>query len=187
MSSSLRPHRLQHARLPCLSLSPGICSNSCPMSQWCHPTTLSSATPFSSCPQSFPASGSFPMKVSEFQLQHQSFQWVFRVGFLKDWLVWSPCSPRDSKESSPVQFKSISSLALSLLYGPTLTSICDYWNTILLILHSLSYIITCKTIFAYGKILEIIEKNEEDNKKIQKPTSRVNPLLVPMYYLLTFF
>ena len=49
--------------------------------------------------------------------------------------------------------------------------------------HSLSYIITCKTIFAYGKILEIIEKNEEDSKKIQKPTSQVNPLLATMYYL----
>ena len=47
--------------------------------------------------------------------------------------------------------------------------------------------ITCKTIFAYGKILEIIEKNEEYNKKIQKPTSQINPLLVTMYYLLTFF
>ena len=51
----------QHTRLPCPSLSPGVCSNSCPLSQWCHPTISSSATCFSSCPQSFPASGSFPV------------------------------------------------------------------------------------------------------------------------------
>ena len=58
MSNSLQPHELQHTRLPCPSLSPGICSNSCPLSQWCHPTISSSVTPFSSCPQSFPVSGS---------------------------------------------------------------------------------------------------------------------------------
>ena len=57
---TLQPHELQHARLPCPSLSPGVCSNSCPLSQWCHPTITSSVSPFSSCPQSFPASGSFP-------------------------------------------------------------------------------------------------------------------------------
>ena len=61
MSNSLRPHRLQHARFPGPSLSPGVCSNSCPLSQWCYLTILSSFCPFSSCPQSFPASGSFPM------------------------------------------------------------------------------------------------------------------------------
>ena len=58
---SLWPHELQHARLPCLSLFPRVCSNSCPLSQRCHPTVSSSVTSFSSCPQSFPASGSFPM------------------------------------------------------------------------------------------------------------------------------
>ena len=57
----LRPHGLQHARLPCLSLSPGVCSHSCPLNQWCHPIILSSVVPFSSCLQCFPASGSFPM------------------------------------------------------------------------------------------------------------------------------
>ena len=61
VSDSLQPHGLQHARLPCPSPTPGACSNSCPLSQWCHPTILSSIIPFSSCPQSFPASGSFPM------------------------------------------------------------------------------------------------------------------------------
>ena len=57
---SLQPHGLQHARLPCHSVSPGVCSDSCPLSQWCHPTISSSVTPFS-CPHSFPSSGSFPM------------------------------------------------------------------------------------------------------------------------------
>ena len=58
---TLRPHGLQHARLPCPSPIPGACSNSCPSSWWCHPTISSSVIPFSSCLQPFPASGSFPM------------------------------------------------------------------------------------------------------------------------------
>ena len=61
MSNSLWPHGLQHTRLPCPSPSPRVCSNSCPCSQWCHPTMSSSVTPFSSCPQSFSTSGSFKM------------------------------------------------------------------------------------------------------------------------------
>ena len=61
MSNSLWSHGLQHARLPCPSLSPGVCSNSCPLSWWCLTTISSSVSPFSSCLQSFPASGSFPM------------------------------------------------------------------------------------------------------------------------------
>ena len=66
------------------------------------------------------------VKVLEFQLHHQSFQWIFRVDFPEDLLVWSPCSPRDSQESSPTpQFKGINSSVISLLYGPTLTSIHD--------------------------------------------------------------
>ena len=60
MSNSLWPHELQHAKLLCPSLSPWVCSNSCPLSRWCHPTVLSSIVPFSSCLQSSPASGSFP-------------------------------------------------------------------------------------------------------------------------------
>ena len=58
MSDSLQPHGLQHTRFPCPSLSPRACSSSCPFSQWCYLTISSSATPFSSCPQSFTASGS---------------------------------------------------------------------------------------------------------------------------------
>ena len=61
MSDSLRPHGLQHARPPCPSPTLGVHPNSCPLSQWCYPTILSSAIPFFSCPQSFPASGSFQM------------------------------------------------------------------------------------------------------------------------------
>ena len=61
MSDSLWPHRLQHARLPCPSPAPRAYSNSCPLSRWCYPTISSSVIPFSSCLQSFPASGSFPM------------------------------------------------------------------------------------------------------------------------------
>ena len=64
LSNSLWPRGLQHAQLPCPSQSPGACSNSYPLSQWCHPTISSSVIPFSSCPQSFPKSGSFP--VSQF-------------------------------------------------------------------------------------------------------------------------
>ena len=93
--------------------------------------------PFSSCPQSLPASESFPMsqhfpwggKVLEFQLQHHSLQRNPRADLLQNGLVESPCSPRDSQESSPTpQFKSIHSSALSLLHSPTLTSIHDYWK-----------------------------------------------------------
>ena len=72
-------------------------------------------------------------KALEFQLQHQSFQWIVRTDFLQDGLVGSPCSPRDSQESSPTpQFKSINSSALSFLSSPTLTSIHDYGKTIAL-------------------------------------------------------
>ena len=61
VTKSLGLHGQQHTRLPCPSPYAGVCSNSCPLSQWCHPTISSSVVPFSSCPQSFPASGSFPM------------------------------------------------------------------------------------------------------------------------------
>ena len=87
-ANSLQPPGLQLARFPCPSPSPRVHSNSCPLSRWCHPTISSSVIPFSSCPQSFPASGSFPVsqlftsvaKVLEFQ--HQYFQWIFKVDFL---------------------------------------------------------------------------------------------------------
>ena len=90
MSNSLQPHELQHTRLPCPSPTPRAYSNSCPLSQWCHPIISSSVIPFSSCLQSFLASRFLPVsqsshqvaKILEFQLQHQSFQWIFRTDFL---------------------------------------------------------------------------------------------------------
>ena len=89
MSNSLRPREPQHARPPCPSPTARAYLNPCPLSWWCHPTISSSVIPFSSCPQSFPASGTWLFKwVSsshqvakglEFQLQYQSFQWITRT------------------------------------------------------------------------------------------------------------
>ena len=119
MSNSFQPHEWQHARFPCPSPSPGACSNSCPLSGWCHPTISSSVIPFSSYLQSFPASGSFPMSqffASGGQSTGVSDLVSFlskknpRADLLQNGLVGSPCSPRDSQESSPTpQFKSINS------------------------------------------------------------------------------
>ena len=131
---SLQHHGLQHARLPCPSPTPRACSNSCPSSRRCHPTISFSVIPFSH-PQSVPASRFFQWassshqvaKVLEFQLQYQSFQCILRTDFLYDGLVWSPCCPRGSQESSPaLQFKSINSLAFSFFYSPILTFMHDY-------------------------------------------------------------
>ena len=106
MSDSLWPHGLQHTRLSCPSLSPRACSNSCPLSRWCHPTISSSVVPFS-CLQSFPASGSFP--VSQLftscgqKIGASASLSVLSVkiqGSLSNWLVGSPRSPGDSQESS---------------------------------------------------------------------------------------
>ena len=103
-------HGLQFTRLLYLPLSPRVCSNSSPLIWWYHTIVSSSAALFF-CLQSFPASGlvfsnelaflTEWAKVLEFQLQHQSFKWIFRVDFLRDWLLWSPCSPRDSQKSFP--------------------------------------------------------------------------------------
>ena len=97
VSDSLWPHESQHARPPCPSPTPGAYSDSCPSSQWCHPAISSSVIPFSSCPQSLPASGSFPMsqlfhevpKVLEFQLQLHcpSNEHPRLISFSMDWLV----------------------------------------------------------------------------------------------------
>ena len=135
VSDFLWHNGLQQARPPCPSPTPGVYSNSCPSSQWCHQTISFSVVPFSSCPQSLPVQSLFQWvnsspemaKVLEFQLQHHSFQRNPRADLLQNGLVGSPCSPRDSQESSPTtQFKSINSSALSLLHSPTLTSIHDH-------------------------------------------------------------
>ena len=150
MCNSLQPHGLQHARLPCSSLSPGVCSNSHSLNQWCYLTIPSSVPFFSACLQSFPALGSFSMNqffASDGQsigasasasVLPVSIQGWFPLGLT--WLVWSPCCPRDSQESSPApQFKSINSSMLSLLFGPTLTSVHDYWKN-----HNFDYMDLCQ-------------------------------------------
>ena len=131
VSNSLRPHGLQHARPPCPSPTPGVYPNPCPLSRWCHPTISSSIVPFSSCPQSFPASRSFP--VSQFFASGgQSIRVSASTSILpmnaQDWspLGWSGWISLQSKglsqESSPTpQFKSSNSSALGFLY--TLTSL----------------------------------------------------------------
>ena len=136
MSESLRLHGLKHARPPCPSPTPGVYSNSCPLSQWCRPTISSSVVPFSSRLQSFPASGSFPMS-QLFGSGGQSIGVSASVSVLpmnsQDWypLGWTSWIFLQSKGLSRVstpQFKSINSLALSFLCSPTLTSVHDYWK-----------------------------------------------------------
>ena len=137
MSNSLWSHGLKHTRLPCPSPLPELAQTHIHQVgdaiQPSHP--LSSPSPpalnLSQHQGLFRWISSLHQvaKILEFQLQHQSFQWIFRVDFLQDWLVWSPCSPRDSQESSPTpRFKSINSSALSFLYSPTLASIHDHWR-----------------------------------------------------------
>ena len=134
VSDSLRPHESQHARPPCPSPSPRVHSNSCPSSRWCHPAISSPFVPFSSCPQSLPAPGSFTMSqlfASGGQRIGVSASASFLPRNTQGWSLWNglvgSCSPRDSQESSPKpQFKSINSLVLSFLHSPTLTSIHDH-------------------------------------------------------------
>ena len=139
MSDSLQPHGLQHTRLPCPSPSPREGSNSCPLSQWYHPTISSSVVPFSTCPQSSPASRFFPgcwrfpsggqsIKASARLSNEYSGLISFRIDCL-----------RSSQESSPPPFEGISSSVLSLLNDPTLTSIHDYWKN-----HSFDFTDLCQ-------------------------------------------
>ena len=124
---------LQHTRFPCPSLSPSDFSNLCPLSQWCHTTSV---TPFSSCPQSFPAPGSFPMSWL-FPSGGQSIgasacvlpvniQGQFSLGLTG---LISVCPSNSQEFSLAPQFESIHSSVLSLLHSPTLTSIHDYWKS----------------------------------------------------------
>ena len=107
VSDSLWPHELQHARPPCPSPTPEACSNSCPSCQWCHPAISSSAVPFSSCPQSLPASGSFP-KSQLFSWGGQSTGVSASASVLpmktQDWspLGWTGWIPLQSKGLSRV-------------------------------------------------------------------------------------
>ena len=137
MFNCLQPHGLQNTRLPCPSPSSRACSNSCPSSQWCHPTISSSVVPLSSCLQSFPASGSFltsQLFISGGQSIEASVSASVFLMNIEDWsaLGWTGLISLQSKGLSRVfsntTFKSISSSGLSLLSGPTLTSIHDYWK-----------------------------------------------------------
>ena len=124
------------------------CSNSCPLSQWCHPTISSSVVPFSSCPQSFPSSGPFQRSqflasggqttgvASSVSVLPMNFQGWFPLGLTG--LI--SCCPRDCQESSPApQLESINSLVLSRLYGPIFTSVHDYREN-----HSSNYTDLCR-------------------------------------------
>ena len=136
VSESLWPHGPQHARLPCPPPYPGVCSNSCPLSQWCHPTISSSFVPFSSCLQSLPASGSFPMSQlfasgdqsigasASASVLPMNIQGWFPLGLTG---LISLQSKGLSRVFSNTTVWSISS-ALSPLYGPTLTSLLDCWK-----------------------------------------------------------
>ena len=128
---TLQPHHLQHARPPCPSPTPRVQPNPCPLCRWCYQTISSSVVPFSSCRQSFPASGSFPMSQlfisggqsigvsASTSVLPMNTQQLSPVG----WTGWIPCSPRVF--SPTPQFKSIISSALGFLYTSTLTSIHD--------------------------------------------------------------
>ena len=147
MSNSLWPRGPRHARPPCPSLNLEFTQTHVQSSWWCLPTILSPVVPFSSCLQSFPKSGSFPM--SQFfasggqNIAASALASVLPMNF-QDWFPlrltgFISCSPRDSQESSPTpQFKSISSSVLSFVYSPTLTSIRDYWKN-----HSFDWMHLC--------------------------------------------
>ena len=135
MSDSLQPHELQYTRPPCPSPTPRVHPNSCPSSQWCHPAISSSVIPFLQ-PTILPSIGVFSNE-SAVHIKWLKY-WSFSISpsneysgliSFRDGLVGSPCSPRDSQECSAAsQFESINSSVLSLLYGPALTSVHDYWK-----------------------------------------------------------
>ena len=137
MSNSLGSHGLQHARLPCPSPTPRANSNSCPSSQWCHPTISSSVVPFSFHLQPFPASGSFStsqfftscgqsIDISAFaSVPPMNIQYWFPLRLTS---LISLQSKGLSIVFSKPQFKSINSSVLSFLYSPTLITIHDYWK-----------------------------------------------------------
>ena len=142
VSDTLQPHEPQHARPPCPSPTPGVHPNSCPSSQWCHPTTSSSIIPFSSHPQSFSASGSFPM--SHFPISRFFTSGGQSIGVsasasvlpmnIQDWspLGWTGWISLRSKGLSRVfsntTVQKHQFFCPQLFYSPTLTSIHDYWK-----------------------------------------------------------
>ena len=137
MSDSLRPHGLPHSRPLCPSPIPRVYSTSCPLSRWCHPAISSSVIPFSSHPQSFPASGPFQMN-QFFPSGGQSIGVSASTSVLpmniQNWFPlgrtgWISLQSKGLWVIFPIpQFKSINSSALSFLYSATLISICDHWK-----------------------------------------------------------
>ena len=137
MSNSLRPHRQQHTRLFCPSLSPRIFSNLCPLSQWYHPTISSSVIPLLILPSIFPSSRGFSSE-SALHIRWPKY-WSFSfsispsseysgpISFRMNWLDLPAVQGTQEAPSIP-QFKSINSSARSFLYGSTLTYIHDYWK-----------------------------------------------------------
>ena len=137
MFDSLWPHGLQHTRLPCRSLSPRIFSNSYPLCQWCHPTISFSAVSFSSLVSVFPSVRVFSNESTLSIRWPRYWSFSFKISPPNEFSGWFPlglislvpCSPRDPQESPPaLQFESIKSLVLRLLYGPIFISIHDYWK-----------------------------------------------------------
>ena len=147
MSDSLCPLEPQHARPPCPSPTPGHYTKSCPLTWWCHPTISSSVIPFSSCPQSFPASGSFQM-CHLFASGGQSIgvstsTSVLPINTKKEfplgWTGWISLQSKGlSRVFSNTTVQSINFSAFSFLYSPTLTYIHDYWKK-----HSFDYTNIC--------------------------------------------
>ena len=137
MSDSFQPHGLQHYRLLCPSLSPRVCSNLCPLSQWCYLTISSSATFFSFCFQSFPASRSFPLSrlfVSGGQsIGASTSAWVLSVN-IQAWFplgltgLISLLSKGLWRVFSSTTVRSINSLAFNFLHCPTLMSVHNFWD-----------------------------------------------------------
>jgi len=121
VSDSLWPHELQHARPPCPSPTPRVHPNSCPSSRWCHPAISSSVVPFSSCPQSLPASGSFPMS--------QLFTWggqSIGVSALASFL------PKNTQDWSPLELTgwiSLQSKGLSRVFSNTTVQKHQFFGT----------------------------------------------------------
>ena len=137
VSDALRPHELQHATPPCPSRIPGLYINSCPLSHWCHPAISSSVITFSFCPQSLPASESFPMS-QLFTWGGQSIAVSALASVLpmntQDWspLGWTGWNSLQSKglprifSNTTVQKHQF--FSAQLLHSPTLTSIHDHWK-----------------------------------------------------------
>ena len=137
MSDSLRLHGLQHARFPCPSPTPRAYSNSCPSCWWCHPTISSSVISFSSCFQSFPASGAF--KLGQFFTSGGQNTGVLASASvlpmnIQDWFPlrltgWISLQSKGlSRVFSNTTVQKHNSSAVSFLYIPTLTSVHDYWK-----------------------------------------------------------